>query len=241
MLAATALGGGGGRESPAETMRSRHSMVQELASDFLRHNTGDSSNEPIFGRSDPDSPLNPSGSSFNAREWTTNLVRLAAKQGQDFRRVGLCFQHLDVFGYHTPADFQKTVANIWLALPGMVARRLLPTSATSGQTRVDILRDFNGLIRPGEICVVLGPPGSGCTTFLKTISGDRNGIFVDKKAYFNYQGIPDKEMHTAHRGDAIYTAEVDVHFPNLTVGETLSFASRARCPRELPHGVSRDE
>ena len=46
-------------------------------------------------------------------------------------------------------------------------------------------------------------------------------------------------MHTHHRGEAIYTAEVDVHFPMLTVGETLTFAARARAPRELPPGVSR--
>jgi ABC-type multidrug transport system ATPase subunit len=36
--------------------------------------------------------------------------------------------------------------------------------------------------------VVLGPPGSGCTTFLKTIAGDYNGIFMDDSSYFNYQG-----------------------------------------------------
>ncbi|KAH6984470.1 ATP-binding cassette transporter [Ilyonectria sp. MPI-CAGE-AT-0026] len=216
-------------------------IVQELAGDFVRHKTDDSNDEPVFGSTDPDSPLNPSGRNFSAREWMTNLVSLAAKQGQGFRHVGLCFQHLSVFGYHTPSDFQKTVANIWLALPGIIARQLQPKSTTSGQSRVDILRDFNGLIRPGEMCVVLGPPGSGCSTFLKTISGDRNGVFVNNKAYFNYQGIPDEEMHSSHRGDAIYTAEVDVHFPNLTVGETLAFASRARCPRELPYGVSQDE
>ena len=48
-------------------------------------------------------------------------------------------------------------------------------------------------------------------------------------------------MTTAHRGDCIYTAEVDVHFPMLTVGETLTFAARARCQQELPEGISRDE
>lgn len=49
-----------------------------------------------------------------------------------------------------------------------------------------------------------------------------------------------KEMHTHHRGEAIYTAEVDVHFPQLTVGDTLTFAARARAPRNMPPGTSRD-
>ena len=48
-----------------------------------------------------------------------------------------------------------------------------------------------------------------------------------------------KEMHTHHRGEAIYTAEVDTHFPQLTVGDTLTFAARARAPRQLPEGVSK--
>jgi ABC-type multidrug transport system ATPase subunit/ABC-type multidrug transport system permease subunit len=48
-----------------------------------------------------------------------------------------------------------------------------------------------------------------------------------------------KEMHTHHRGEAIYTAEVDTHFPQLSVGDTLTFAARARAPRQLPPGISR--
>lgn len=57
----------------------------------------------------------------------------------------------------------------------------------------------------------------------------------------NFQGISAKEMHSHHRAEAIYTAEVDVHFPQLSVGETLTFASRARTPRQLPPGVTREQ
>lgn len=46
-------------------------------------------------------------------------------------------------------------------------------------------------------------------------------------------------MHTHYRGEAIYTAEVDVHFPQLSVGYTLSFAAQARAPKYIPGGVSR--
>jgi ATP-binding cassette subfamily G (WHITE) protein 2 (PDR) len=46
-------------------------------------------------------------------------------------------------------------------------------------------------------------------------------------------------MHSYFRGEAIYTAEVDVHFPQLTAGYTLSFAAQARAPRHIPGGVSR--
>jgi len=36
------------------------------------------------------------------------------------------------------------------------------------------------------------------------------------------------QMHHDFRGECIYQAEVDVHFPQLTVSETLEFAARAR-------------
>ena len=48
-------------------------------------------------------------------------------------------------------------------------------------------------------------------------------------------------MRTRYRGEAIYTAEQDVHFPQLTVAQTLSFAARARVPRNRLPEVSRDQ
>ena len=56
----------------------------------------------------------------------------------------------------------------------------------------------------------------------------------------NYQGIPMEMMHKDFRGECIYQAEVDVHFPQLTVGQTLEFAARARAPANRIPGVTRD-
>jgi ATP-binding cassette, subfamily G (WHITE), member 2, PDR len=47
-------------------------------------------------------------------------------------------------------------------------------------------------------------------------------------------------MHKDFRGECIYQAEVDVHFPQLTVGQTLEFAARARAPANRIPGVTRD-
>ena len=69
---------------------------------------------------------------------------------------------------------------------------------------------------------------SGCSTLLKTISSETDGFFVAPESYINYQGIPKETMHKDFRGECIYQAEVDVHFPQLTVGQTLDFAARAR-------------
>jgi ATP-binding cassette, subfamily G (WHITE), member 2, PDR len=63
--------------------------------------------------------------------------------------------------------------------------------------------------------VVLGRPGAGCSTLLKTISGETHGFHIQDETCINYQGIPFNQMHKDFRGEVIYNAEVDVHFPNL--------------------------
>lgn len=48
-------------------------------------------------------------------------------------------------------------------------------------------------------------------------------------------------MHNNFKGEAIYTAETDVHFPQLSVGYTLKFAALARSPQNRFDGVTRDQ
>jgi ABC-type multidrug transport system ATPase subunit len=48
-------------------------------------------------------------------------------------------------------------------------------------------------------------------------------------------------MHKDFRGECIYQAEVDVHFPQLTVCQTLTFAAEARTPSNRLPGVSREQ
>lgn len=216
----------------------------ELVRSLARQYTGRSSvagtefQHTVFAAEDQASPLNPYGSHFNARVWAKAVANVIEREGAGFRKAGLCFRNLNVFGWNSPTDYQKDVGSVWLE-PQTLLKKLVGSGA--GSRRVDILQGFDGLIRAGEMCVVLGPPGSGCSTFLKTVAGETSGMHLDPSAYMNYQGIPSKEMHKHHRGDAIYTAEIDVHFPMLTVGDTLTFASRARCPATLPHGLTRNE
>jgi len=44
-------------------------------------------------------------------------------------------------------------------------------------------------------------------------------------------GISMSTMHTEFRGECSYQAESDVHFPHLTVSQTLTLAAEARAPR----------
>jgi ABC-type multidrug transport system ATPase subunit len=46
-------------------------------------------------------------------------------------------------------------------------------------------------------------------------------------------------MHSRFRGEVIYQAETEIHFPQLTVGQTLLFAALARTPENRLPGVTR--
>jgi ATP-binding cassette subfamily G (WHITE) protein 2 (PDR) len=63
----------------------------------------------------------------------------------------------------------------------------------------------------------------------------------DKGTEVKYDGISWDEMHSRFRGEVIYQAETEIHFPQLTVGDTLLFAAHARAPRNRPPGVTRDQ
>ena len=164
----------------------RNSAVQALARHYT-HQSQMAGIEPgtniFLAASDPDSPLNPNGEKFRARTWAKAVVDMMSTTGHAFRTTGVAFQNLNVYGFGSATDYQKDVANVWMEA-ATIARKLLG----QGKRRIDILRDFDGVVRKGEMLVVLGPPGSGCTTLLKTIAGDYNGIFVDGDSYFNYQG-----------------------------------------------------
>lgn len=226
-------------EQQTEEMVRRHSIVRDLARQYTNtshHFQG--SNADLFNASDADSPLNPHSENFNARAWAKAVSKAMGENGSGFRQSGICFQDMNVFGYGAETDYQKDVGNVWLGLPSIVRNAFAPNQ---GKRRIDILRGFDGVVNAGEMLVVLGPPGSGCSTFLKSISGETNGIYVDDSTYFNYNGVPAEEMHKYHKGETIYTAEVDVHFPMLSVGDTLTFAARARCPQNLPPGVKHND
>lgn len=212
----------------------RSSIVQDLARKYSNLSGTYAGANPFAAHADnPDSPLNPNSEKFSARAWAKSVLEVVSNEGATFRTSGVAFQHLNVFGYGAGTDFQKDVGNVWLD----VADSIRSLFGGSRKRKIDILRDLDGVVNAGEMLVVLGPPGSGCSTFLKTIAGEMNGIYVEDSSYFNYQGVPADEMHRHHRGECIYTAEVDVHFPMLTVGDTLTFAANARAPSHIPGNI----
>ena len=93
----------------------------------------------------------------------------------------------------------------------------------------NLLQGFTGAARPGEMTLVIGRPGSGCSTFLKTIANKRNG-FMGVDGDVHYGGISAKEMSKRYRGEVVYSEEDDIHHATLTVGRNVDFALRLKAP-----------
>ncbi|KAI3225108.1 hypothetical protein DTO012A9_4126 [Penicillium roqueforti] len=188
-----------------------------------------------------DPELDPNGDQFKSRKWVKNFIQMTSHDPDRYprRTAGVSFRNLNVFGYGTAADYQMNFANFWLKGTGWF-RSIL---GLQKKVRIEILRDFEGIVHSGEMLVVLGRPGSGCSTFLKTIAGETHGLYLDKEkgSEVQYEGMSWDHMHSRFRGEVIYQAENEVHFPQLTVGDTLLFAAYARAPRNRLPGVTRDQ
>jgi ATP-binding cassette, subfamily G (WHITE), member 2, SNQ2 len=106
---------------------------------------------------------------------------------------------------------------LWLW--GQTLARLLPSKNVQTHT---ILHKTSGVLKPGEMCLVLGCPGSGCSTFLKSITNQREG-YANVSGEVLYAGMTAKEMEKYYQGELMYNQEDDIHISTLTVAQTLSF------------------
>src|SRR5579871_5405319 len=164
--------------------RKREGEVLDLARKLTARSSYTESAETPFDANE-DSKLNPHSNNFSSKAWAKAMLNLhlGDPNAYPLRTSGLAFKNLNVFSYGVSTDYQKDVFNVWLQAWGFVQNML------RNRRRIDILRDFEGVINAGEMLVVLGPPGSGCSTLLKTIAGETHGFIVDPNSQLNYQGI----------------------------------------------------
>ena len=158
-------------------------------------------------------------------------ARQAHSEEEKTRHSGVIFKNLTVKGVGLGASLQPTVGDIFLGLPRTIKNLISKgPKAASGKPPVrTLLNNFDGCVRPGELLLVLGRPGSGCTTFLKAFTNQRSG-FEAVEGDVTYGGTDAKRMAKDFRGEVIYNPEDDLHYATLTVKRTLRFALQTRTP-----------
>ena len=140
------------------------------------------------------------------------------------RHVGLVFKNLTVKGLGLGAALQPTLGDIFLNFPRALAGLFSKNGKTSKKPPVrTIIDNFTGCVRPGEMLLVLGAPGSGCSTFLKVLANQRYG-YEKVEGDVTYGGTDAKTMGQHYRGEVVYNPEDDLHYATLSVKNTFDFA-----------------
>ncbi|KAF5312934.1 hypothetical protein D9619_002752 [Psilocybe cf. subviscida] len=186
---------------------------------------------------------------FDLREYLTSSNDANQKAGIKHKNVGIVWEDLQVevaggfdskFYIGTLGGAVVNFIMVPLMSLWMLFARFLP--AKKDFVTRTILHKSTGVLKPGEMCLVLGCPGSGCSTFLKTIANRREG-YARVSGNVLYAGIEAEEMQKYYKGEVVYNQEDDIHIATLTVAQTLAFALSTKTPGpngRLP-GISRKE
>ncbi|OAA66038.1 ABC drug exporter AtrF [Cordyceps fumosorosea ARSEF 2679] len=163
-----------------------------------------------------------------------HLEKRHPESGEATKKVGVVFKNLTVKGVAVSTATVRTLPQAILGTfgPDLYGHltKLIPAlrfGRGDGPEVRELIRDFTGVVRPGEMMLVLGRPGAGCSTFLKAIANNRE-TFVAVDGDVRYGGISAAEMDKRFRGEVVYNPEGDRHLPSLTVGQTLDFSLRTK-------------
>ncbi|KAK4065047.1 uncharacterized protein Triagg1_8683 [Trichoderma aggressivum f. europaeum] len=102
-----------------------------------------------------------------------------------------------------------------------------------------ILKDSHGCVKPGEMLLVLGRPGSGCTTLLKMLSNRREG-YHNITGDVRFGNMTEQEA-AQYRAQIVMNTEEELFYPRLTVGQTMDFATQLKVPSHLPDGTESNQ
>lgn len=216
-----------------EEMRTELSHLSRARSNTLTKKTSRASNARTDLESQPthDEPENgeEDEDTFELDKFLKDGHFEKRERGASAKKVGVVYRNLTVQGVGATATFVKTLPQAIMGTFGpdlykLLARfvPVLPMPGAGGVKR-DLIHDFTGVVRNGEMLLVLGRPGSGCSTFLKAIANKRGG-YAGVSGSVTYGGIDANEQTKNYRGEVNYNEEDDQHFPTLTVEQTLKFS-----------------
>ncbi|KAI4115110.1 MAG: hypothetical protein LQ345_004232 [Seirophora villosa] len=150
-----------------------------------------------------------------------NYAERGEKDQLKSRKLGVTWKNLTVKGIGSDAAFNENVSSQF-NLPRNIKEGRQPPPLNT------IIDDTHGCVKPGEMLLVLGRPGSGCTTLLKMLANRRNG-YAEVNGDVHFGSMTAKEAEQ-YRGQIVMNTEEELFFPTLTVGQTVDFATRMNVP-----------
>lgn len=106
--------------------------------------------------------------------------------------------------------------------PGMKEQGVL-------EDRLQLLTDVSGAFRPGVLTALMGVSGAGKTTLMDVLAGRKTGGYIEGS--ISISGYP-KNQETFARISG-YCEQNDIHSPNVTVFESLTFSAWLRLDKDV--------
>ncbi|KAH7214361.1 ABC-2 type transporter-domain-containing protein [Fusarium oxysporum] len=186
----------------------------------------------------PDSPNqsfvhNQEAHSGTSSDTNVDVENVDEERGKDFiqKRLTLTFQNVIV---RVTAPDEALGETLWSWVD---PRQLGGLFKRTHRPKRTILHDVSGQVNPGEMLLVLGRPGSGCTSLLRVLSNEREA-FQEVEGETRYGSMSHIQARK-FRQQIVFNTEDDIHFPTLTVNETMKFALQNKMPRERPEHVGK--
>ncbi|CAL8079445.1 unnamed protein product [Prunus armeniaca] len=116
----------------------------------------------------------------------------------------------------------KPLPTLWNTLKSLVLGITELTGSKTREAKISIVKDVSGIIKPGRMTLLLGPPGCGKTTLLMALSGKlSHSLKVSGEICYNGYRL---EEFVPQKTSA-YVSQYDVHIPEITARETLDFSA----------------
>jgi ATP-binding cassette, subfamily G (WHITE), member 2, SNQ2 len=183
---------------------------------------------------------------FDLRKILQYMVDFNKSKGYDMNEIDVVFKDLTVIGKNTAASILKDVFDVFCKPAVIIYEKIQQKKNPNPYNLKDlpktrkIIKNVTGFAAPGTMTLVLGRPGAGCSTLLKALTTD-TVTYKGVEGNLSYNGIDHKTMAKNLRNLLIYNPELDVHFPFLTVQQTLEFAIECKTPEIRYDDKSRKE
>ncbi|KAL7114121.1 hypothetical protein ACP275_04G100100 [Erythranthe tilingii] len=146
-------------------------------------------------------------------------------------KVGITLPTVEVRFEHLTVEADCFVGDRALPTLPNAARNMFETGLSwfgfgpTRKTKLTILKDVSGVIKPSRMTLLLGPPSSGKTTLLLALAGKLDPT-LKTSGEITYNGHMLNEF--VPQKTSAYISQNDVHVGEMTVKETLDFSARCQ-------------
>ncbi|CCF55557.1 hypothetical protein KAFR_0A01180 [Kazachstania africana CBS 2517] len=177
---------------------------------------------------------------FDLRALLNYLRSRQLEQGIEPGDSGIAFKNITSVGIDASAAYGPSVEELLRGISNLPNYLLNKFRKKKDVPLRNIIHNFSGVVESGEMLFVVGRPGAGCSTLLKTLSGETDN-FIDVSGDFSYDGLDQEEMMKQYKSYVVYCPELDFHFPRITVKETIDFALKCKTPRVRIDNMTREQ